>query len=203
MAEGLTQTNKIASKSWRELERDQRDMELWPMAYHSLTRQLERARERLERDGAMADGLSQPKKIAGESYKERERAREEIQSYLDKLMTNGQTDRQTDGLTELFLKSLLRLRKRKLERVREHQVALERAREEIRSYLDNLMTVYPHLLQYNHIFILQLDDSISTSFSVYPHLCQYIHIYLEYIHIFLGRTLLVPKVAIATENKSV
>ena len=62
------------------------------------------------------------------------------------------------------------------------------------------MTVYPHLLQYNHIFILQLDDSISTSFSVYPHLCQYIHIYLEYIHIFLGRTLLVPKVAIATEN---
>ena len=168
MADGLTQTNKIASKSWRELERDQREMELWLMAYHSLRRQLERAIRR-------------------------ERAREEIQSYLDKLMTNGQTDRQTDGLTELFLKSLLRLRKRKLERVREHQVALERAREEIRSYLDNLMTVYPHLLQYNHIFILQLDYSISTSFSVYPHLCQYIHIYLEYIHIFLGLTELVLK----------
>ena len=69
MAEGLTQTNKIASKSWRELERDQRDMELWPMAYHSLTRQLERARERLERDGAMADGLSQPNKIARERWR--------------------------------------------------------------------------------------------------------------------------------------
>ena len=86
-------------------------------------------RERLERDGAMADGLSQPKKIAGESYKERERAREEIQSYLDKLMTNGQTDRQTDGLTELFLKSLSRLKKRKLERVREHYRALKSTRQ--------------------------------------------------------------------------
>ena len=78
MADGLTQTNKIASKSWRELERDQREMELWLMAYHSLTRQLERAIRR-------------------------ERAREEIWSYLDNLMTDKQTDRQTDRRTDITI----------------------------------------------------------------------------------------------------
>ena len=46
-------------------------------------------RERLKRYGDMEDGLSQSNKIA------KERAREEIWSYLDKLMTNGQTDRRT------------------------------------------------------------------------------------------------------------
>ena len=41
MEDGLSQSNKIAGER-------QRDMEIWRMAYHSLTRQLERARDQRE-----------------------------------------------------------------------------------------------------------------------------------------------------------
>ena len=58
------------------------------MVYHSLTRYPERAREIWRYGGA------------------RERARKEIWSYLDNLMT----DKQTNGMTELFLKSLSQLK---------------------------------------------------------------------------------------------
>ena len=73
-----TRERQDQSETSVRLERDQRDMEIWRMAYHSLTRQLERARERardsqrLERDGDMEDGLSQSNKIAGESQRQLE-----------------------------------------------------------------------------------------------------------------------------------
>ena len=40
-----TRERQDQSETSVRLERDQRDMEIWRMAYHSLTRQLERARE--------------------------------------------------------------------------------------------------------------------------------------------------------------
>ena len=67
-------------------------------------------REKLERYGAMEDGLSQSNKIAGENQRQQEErvleiardsqrqlegVREEIWSYLDNLMTNGQTNKRT------------------------------------------------------------------------------------------------------------
>ena len=135
MAEGLTQTNKIASKSWRELERDQRDMELWPMAYHSLTRQLERARERLERDGAMANGLSQPNKISGERL-ERDVAMADGLTQTNKIASKSWRELERDQREmELWLMAYHSLR-RQLERA----IRRERAREEIQSYLDKLMS---------------------------------------------------------------
>ena len=48
------------------------------MAYHSFARQLDRARDQRERE-----------------LETRESAREEILSYLDNLLTDKQTDRQT------------------------------------------------------------------------------------------------------------
>ena len=43
------------------------------------------------RDEAMADGLTQNNEVARECQREIERAREEIQSYLDNLVTDKQT----------------------------------------------------------------------------------------------------------------
>ena len=62
-----------------------------------LERNQREIRERLERDGAMADGLSQPKKIAGESYKERESQRGDIELFrqIDDKRTDRQTNRRT------------------------------------------------------------------------------------------------------------
>ena len=57
---------------------------------------------RLERYGDMEDGLSQSNKIAGESQ------RGDMKQFRQ--LDNRQTDKQTNGLTELFLKSLLRLK---------------------------------------------------------------------------------------------
>ena len=47
----LLETSKRQDQSETSvrLERDYRDMEIWRMAYHSLTRQLERARDQRER----------------------------------------------------------------------------------------------------------------------------------------------------------
>ena len=71
MADGLTQTNEIASKTQREQERD----------------------------GAKPNGLTQTNEIASKSQRE-------IQSYLDNFMT----DKQTNELIKLVLKSQLKSR---------------------------------------------------------------------------------------------
>ena len=107
MEDGLSQSNKIAGES-------QRDMEIWRMAYHSLTRQLKRPKEReLETRERARDqiesqrDLERARERLERELETRERARQEIWSYLDILYT----DRQTNGWTELFLKSLSRLKR--------------------------------------------------------------------------------------------
>ena len=86
MEDDLSQSNKIARE---RQERNQRDIELWRIAYHSLTRQLERTRDSKKRE------LERAREIQRELERARDSDREEIMSYLDNLITDKQTDKRT------------------------------------------------------------------------------------------------------------
>ena len=160
-----------------------------------------KTRERLERYGDMEDGLSQSNKQlerAGESQRDSQKLERELERRYGAIqiwrMAYHSLTRQLEREIE---RESLREPQRRYGDIRYGaiqtyctqqtnrwtdraipQVAITTEKRDKRETgerqereLDNLMTVYPQLFQYIHNFILQLDNSISTTSSVYPQLC--------------------------------